>query len=62
MKPMYCAICGDLAAVLEKGSKIKTGAVIICSTCWGDEKPYREEPYHPGEMPDFLKDLFRVRG
>jgi hypothetical protein len=62
MKTMYCAICGELAAIVEAGSKIKTGAVLICRDCWGEEKPAKEAPVYGGDMPDFLKDLFKVRG
>lgn len=58
-KSLHCAICGDLAAILEVGSKIKTGSVVICSMCWGDDKPAKEEPVYGEEMPDFLRGLFR---
>jgi hypothetical protein len=57
MKTMYCAICGELAAIVEAGSKIKTGAVLICPKCWGEDKPAKEAPNY-GDMPDFLKDIF----
>jgi hypothetical protein len=62
MKTLCCATCGELVAVLATGSKIKTGAVVICSMCWGEEKPAKKDPVYGEDMPDFLKDLFKVRG
>lgn len=58
-KMLHCAICGELAAVLEKGSKIKHGAVVICGDCWGDGKQAKEDQVYGGDMPDFLKEIFR---
>jgi NAD-dependent SIR2 family protein deacetylase len=62
-KIIHCATCGQLVAVLEVGSKIKTGAVVICPMCWGEDKPDKTDYVSYGEdVPDFLKDLFKVRG
>lgn len=58
MKTMYCATCGELVAVLATGSKIKHGAVLLCPDCWGEDKQAKEKP-NCGEMPDFLRDLFK---
>ena len=57
MKPIYCAICGDLVAKIESGSKLGINSVMICGKCWGEPKR-RDEPRHTGDMPDFLKQLF----
>lgn len=44
---------------MEKGSKIKHGAVVICPMCWGENKQAKEEPVY-GDVPDFLRDLFKA--
>lgn len=58
MEIRHCTICGELVAVLEKGSKVKHGAVVICGDCRGEERQAKEEPNYC-EMPDFLKEIFR---
>jgi hypothetical protein len=60
-KLRHCATCGELVAVLATGSKIKTGAVIICPMCWGEDKPAKEEPVYGEDVPDFLRELFGKR-
>jgi len=61
MEQKYCKTCGQLVAVIEKGSKIQTGAVMICRDCWGRDSEPQMAGARPGDMPEFLKGLFGVR-
>lgn len=61
MESRHCAICGELVAVREKGSKVKTGAVLLCPDCWGENKQAKVEPVYGEDVPDFLKKLFGRR-
>lgn len=61
MEDRLCAICGELVAILQSGSKVKIGAVVICRDCWGKDKPAKTDYVsYGGDMPDFLKEIFKI--
>lgn len=59
MKIINCQICGQLVAALEKGSKIKTGAVMICHDCRGRDEEVKDDSRYSGDVQDFLREFFR---
>lgn len=49
---VFCAICERYMGEIE--GKLRKGWVILCEGCHD-----RQEDHHKGDMPDFLKDLFK---